>query len=86
MELPAKPEAKPARLIDHEDPVAFGEQRLHPRHELLRPEAPRRFGRGVVFLRRDDAAGRVNVETGLIVVSEKLRSVSAAPVGVAPMR
>ena len=65
LEPPAQPEAKPARFIDHEDAVAFSQQRLHPRDELRGGKTPRRLGRGVPLLGRDDVAGRVDVETEL---------------------
>src|SRR5260370_8793842 len=60
-----KAEAEAARLIDDVDLVARAPQRLHPRHELLRGEAPRRLDGGVVVLGRDDVKLRLDVHSEL---------------------
>ena len=65
LEPPAEPEAEAARFIDDKDAVAFGEERLHPGHEVPGGKAPRRLGRGVVLPGRHDVAGLVNVESEL---------------------
>ena len=59
--------------------MSAGEKRFDPRDKLGGPKAPRRLGRGVILLRDDDVAGRVNVETELDRGAQKATAGSGGP-------
>ena len=64
-QLAVKTEAEPTGLVDYVYGMASAQKRLHPRHELLRRDAPRRLGQSVIVLSDDHVEPRMNVQPEL---------------------
>src|SRR6266436_1330296 len=64
-QLPVETGPKAARFINHVHSVALAQECLHPWHELLRPQTPRRLGQKMIILRYRHVQPRVHVQTDL---------------------